>query len=440
MIIGKKRGRCEIIFPIVLFLSLVSRDSYKIMIRILHTADWHLGQTFFGYDRTGEYEVFLNWLAEEIRQKEIDALIIAGDVFDVSNPSAASQSMYYQFIYRVTAENPYLQIVIVAGNHDSAARLEAPLPLLQAMRTEVRGVVRKLEGGEIDYDHLTIELKNREGEAEVLCMAVPFLRQGDYPVVETEGNPYMEGVRELYARLLQRLWARRETNQAILAVGHLQATGSEIAEKDYSERTVIGGLECVSPDTFSEKIAYTALGHIHKAQRVSGRENVRYAGSPIPMSFAEKHYHHGVVMVTLDEGCAVDIRRIECPQSIPLISVPGGEAASPEKIIEILRETEYEDDEFNSIFIKDEKEEVIGVVSLKDLILTKPETKVKEIMNEKTNALRYDLDIDEAIEKCAKYDLMSIPVVDEHEVLIGVVNTHDLIDEILYPIWKRKNK
>ena len=110
------------------------------------------------------------------------------------------------------------------------------------------------------------------------------------------------------------------------------------------------------------------------------------------------------------------------------------------EIIEILRETEYEDDEFNSIFIKDEKEEVIGVVSLKDLILTKPETKVKEIMNEKTNALRYDLDIDEAIEKCAKYDLMSIPVVDEHEVLIGVVNTHDLIDEILYPIWKRKNK
>ena len=159
-------------------LSLVSRDSYKIMIRILHTADWHLGQTFFGYDRTGEHEVFLNWLAEEIRQKEIDALIIAGDVFDVSNPSAASQSMYYQFIYRVTVENPNLQIVIVAGNHDSAARLEAPLPLLQAMRTEVRGVVRKLEGGEIDYDHLIVELKNRKEEVELLCMAGPFFAPG----------------------------------------------------------------------------------------------------------------------------------------------------------------------------------------------------------------------------------------------------------------------
>jgi len=154
------------------------------MIRILHTADWHLGQTFFGYDRAEEHKAFLDWLAEEIRQNEIDALVIAGDVFDVSNPSAASQRIYYEFIYRVTAENPKLQIVIVAGNHDSAARLEAPLPLLQAMRTEVRGVVRKLEGGEIDYDHLTIELKNREGEVEVLCMAVPFLRQGDYPVVK----------------------------------------------------------------------------------------------------------------------------------------------------------------------------------------------------------------------------------------------------------------
>lgn len=334
----KKRGRCDIIFLIVLFLPLVIRDSYKIMIRILHTADWHLGQTFFGYDRAGEHEVFLNWLAGEIREREIDALIIAGDVFDVSNPSAASQSLYYHFIYRVTAENPTLQIVIVAGNHDSAARLEAPLPLLQAMRTEVRGVVRKSDDGEIDYDHLTVELKNRDGEVELLCMAVPFLRQGDYPTVPTEGNPYAEGVRELYTQLLQRLWKRRKENQSILAIGHLQAIGSEIAEKDYSERTVIGGLECVSPDAFSEQIAYTALGHIHKAQRVSGRENVRYAGSPIPMSFAEKHYHHGVVEVTFDGGCAVDIMRVECPRLIPLMSVPNGEPASPEIVLEILKE------------------------------------------------------------------------------------------------------
>jgi Exodeoxyribonuclease I subunit D (EC 3.1.11.1) len=307
------------------------------MIRILHTADWHLGQTFFGYERTEEHKMFLDWLAEEIHRKEIDALVIAGDIFDVSNPSAASQSMYYRFIYRVTAENSNLQIVIIAGNHDSAARLEAPLPLLQAMRTEVRGIVRKLEGGEIDYDHLVVELKNRKGEVELLCMAVPFLRQGDYPAVHTGSNPYAEGVCELYAQLLQRLWKRKTAEQAILAIGHFQAVGVEIAEKDYSERTVIGGLECVSPEIFSGQIAYTALGHIHKAQRVSGKENVRYAGSPIPMSFAEKHYRHGVVMVTFDQGRAIEIERLECPRLIPLVSVPDGEPALPDVVLKALK-------------------------------------------------------------------------------------------------------
>ena len=174
------------------FCLLLYRDND--MIRILHTADWHLGQTFFGYDRTKEHEAFLDWLLREIRKNEIDALIIAGDVFDVSNPSAASQRMYYEFIYRVTAENPGLQIVIVAGNHDSAARLEAPLPLLQEMRTDIKGIVRRRDG-EIDYGDLIVELKNRSGEVEALCLAVPFLRQGDYPVVVTDGNPYAEGVK-----------------------------------------------------------------------------------------------------------------------------------------------------------------------------------------------------------------------------------------------------
>lgn len=305
------------------------------MIRILHTADWHLGQTFFGYDRVEEHAHFLDWLARELKENEIDALLIAGDIFDVSNPSAASQRMFYHFIRKVTEENPHLQLVAVAGNHDSAARLEAPLPLLQEMRTEIKGIVRKQEG-EIDYDDLIVELKNREGEVEALCLTVPFLRQGDYPVVATDGNPYAEGVKELYTRILQRAVSRRKEGQAIVAMGHLQATGSEIAERDFSERTIIGGLECVSPDAFAEQIAYTALGHIHKSQRVSARENVRYAGSPLPMSFAEKNYHHGVVMVTLAEGWAVEIEKREYTPLVGLLSVPRGKAAEPEEVLEEL--------------------------------------------------------------------------------------------------------
>lgn len=306
------------------------------MIRILHTADWHLGQTFFGYDRTAEHEYFLQWLANTIQVNKIDALLVAGDVFDISNPSAAAQRMFYRFIHRVTTENPLLQLVIVAGNHDSAARLEAPLPLLQEMRTEIKGVVHRKDG-EIDYDDLIVPLRNRQGAVEALCMAVPFLRQGDYPAVSTTGNAYAEGVRNLYSCLLQRTWECRTDGQSIIAMGHLQATGAEIAERDYSERTVIGGLECISPDAFTEQIAYTALGHIHKSQRVSGRENVRYAGSPLPMSFAEKHYRHGVVMVTLDEGWAVEIKKLEAPLLVPLLTVPASGAASPDSVLTELR-------------------------------------------------------------------------------------------------------
>ena len=314
------------------------------MIRILHTADWHLGQTFFGYDRTQEHEHFLDWLAGVLTKNKIDVLIVAGDVFDVSNPSAASQRMFYRFIHRVTTENPRLQLVVVAGNHDSAARLESPLPLLQEMRTEIKGIVHK-QNGKIDYEHLLVELKNAAGEVEALCLAVPFLRQGDYPVVETEGNPYAEGVKELYARLLKYALKKRTDGQALVAVGHLLATGSEIAEKDHSERIIIGGLESVSPESFLEQIVYTALGHIHKAQRVSGRENIRYAGSPLPMSFAEKHYHHGVVKVTLDEGWAVEIEKLEYTPLVRLLSIPATEAAAPDEVLDELRGLELPEDE-----------------------------------------------------------------------------------------------
>lgn len=307
------------------------------MIRILHTADWHLGQNFFGYDRTDEQEHFLAWLCNEIKVRDIDVLIISGDIFDVSNPSAASQRMFYRLIHRVTSHSPHLQLVITAGNHDSAARLEAPVPLLYNMNTTIKGVVHK-EGGEIDYQDLIVELRNKTGEVEALCLAVPYLRQGDYPAVETEENTYAEGVKRLYRQLIDYALERKTPRQGLIAMGHLQATGSEIAEKDYSERTVIGGLECVSPDAFSDEVAYTALGHIHKAQRVSGRKNVRYAGSPLSMSFAEKYYHHGVVEVVLEEGQLHSIEKVEYTPLVGMLSVPSKQAASMEEVFKLLEE------------------------------------------------------------------------------------------------------
>lgn len=267
--------------------------------KILHTADWHLGQTFYEYDRREEHLHFLEWLKQQIRQHKIDVLLIAGDVFDSPNPSAESQRMYYRFLREVTSENPSLQIIIIAGNHDSAARLEAPNPLLENMNVTVRGVVRRNAEGDIDLQHLIVPLYT-EGEVTAYCLAVPYLRQGDYPSAEN----YSKGVQLLYEQLFNEV---KEKGLPVIAMGHLQATGSEISEDDRSERTVIGGLECVSPDAFDEAIAYTALGHLHRSQRVSHRENVRYSGTPMPMSFAERNNASGVVMITISaEGTGIE--------------------------------------------------------------------------------------------------------------------------------------
>ncbi len=276
--------------------------------KFLHTADWHLGQTFFDYDRKMEHHAFLEWLKKQVRKHKADVLLVAGDVFDNSNPSAESQRMYYHFLHDVTTENPDLQTIIIAGNHDSAARLEAPTPLLETMNVTVRGIVKRTPDGEIDFEHLIVPL-NKGG----YCLAVPYLRQGDYP----ESKTYAEGVRAMYEILLDRI---EDWSEPIIAMGHLQATGSEISDNDRAERSIIGGLECVSPEAFDDVIVYAALGHLHRGQRVSGRENVRYAGSPLPMSFAEKNKKQGVTLVTVTDK--TKIRRLEFDAPVKLISLP----------------------------------------------------------------------------------------------------------------------
>ena len=115
--------------------------------KIIHTADWHIGQTFFGYDRFQEHQYFLDWLTDQITTQQIDVLLISGDIFDVANPSAQAQRQFYRFLRRVTEQNPGLQIILIAGNHDSASRLETPIPLLEEMNIQIRGTVRKRADG-----------------------------------------------------------------------------------------------------------------------------------------------------------------------------------------------------------------------------------------------------------------------------------------------------
>lgn len=300
------------------------------MLNILHTADWHIGQYFFGYDRKEEHTYFFDWLKKTITEQQVNVLLVAGDVFDSPNPSAESQKIYYRFLREITTYNPNLQIVIIAGNHDSSGRLEAPNPLLEEMNIHIRGIVRKNEDGEIDCQQLFLPL-SKDGEVQAWCIAVPYLRQGDYPNAES----YAKGVSGLYDKLYSELQQIKEADLPVVVMGHLQATGSEISENDRSERTIIGGLECISPEVFDKKdIVYTALGHLHKPQRVSKRENVRYAGSPLPMSFAEKNYKQGANLIEIENSQLKGIERLDFEPLAGLISLP----KQPKPLAEVLED------------------------------------------------------------------------------------------------------
>ena len=133
------------------------------MIRFLHTADWHIGQLFHEYDRGYEHRQFLDWLLETLIAEQVGVLLISGDVFDLSNPSAASIKMFYSFLNQAVKRNSDLQIIITAGNHDSASRLESPKPLLESSNIHIVGLIEKDENGIIDYSKITIPIKDKDG-------------------------------------------------------------------------------------------------------------------------------------------------------------------------------------------------------------------------------------------------------------------------------------
>ena len=202
--------------------------------RILHTADWHIGQTFHEYDRSFEHQQFLNWLVATITDKEIDVLLISGDIFDLSNPSAASIKMFYSFLRETVRFNTDIQIIITAGNHDSASRLESPQPLLESSNIRIIGLVEKLEDGSIDYEKLIVPIKGKTGLIEAWCLAVPFLRMGDYPAVENSSNSYADGVAKLYDEVYHVASAKKQVGQNIICMGHLHTQQAEISDLDKS--------------------------------------------------------------------------------------------------------------------------------------------------------------------------------------------------------------
>ncbi|MCU8069144.1 exonuclease SbcCD subunit D [Shewanella sp. SM32] len=305
--------------------------------RLIHTSDWHLGQTFHGFDRQLEHQLFLDWLLDQIVGEQPDVLLIAGDVFDTANPSATAQKQLYHFVTQAKQSKPNLQIIMIAGNHDSAGRIEAPSPLLQVMGIDVIGTVKRDVSGEIDVSTLVFPLRNHSGETSGWCLALPFLRPGDLPKIPDSTDQYTDGVTELYRRALNHaLELRGEANQPIVGMGHLHLTGgvtSELSER----RLIVGGNEALPASIFGSELAYVALGHLHKAQRV-GAEHIRYCGSPLPMSFSEVNYQHQALRIDFDGNTIRQIESLKIPRNVELLRIGATSDSATLSVDKVLRQ------------------------------------------------------------------------------------------------------
>lgn len=304
------------------------------MIRLLHTADWHLGATLQGWSREPEHRAALAQLVEIACARQVDAVIVAGDIFDSLNPSAEAQRLLYDTLRDLRAAAPHATIALVAGNHDPAGRLEAPRALFEIANVTSVGVVAR-RGGALDMRAHLAPIRDRDGNVGAHLLALPFPRPADLPLMKegVEGSPVVWGVRELYREAIET--ARREIGMSpLVATGHLHVAGgleSEGAER----RILVGGEHAVPPDIFPEDLAYVALGHLHRPQRV-GRDTIRYAGALIPMSKSEIDYSHGVCLVEIDEAGRAACEHIAFSRSVMHLRLPGRGAMSVDDIDETL--------------------------------------------------------------------------------------------------------
>ncbi|MBE7375834.1 exonuclease SbcCD subunit D C-terminal domain-containing protein [Pseudomonas lopnurensis] len=287
--------------------------------RLIHTSDWHLGQTLHGQDRDYEHAQFLNWLLDQLVAHQADALLIAGDVFDTVNPPLRAQERLYDFIVRAHERLPQLDIVMIAGNHDSGGRIELPAPLMKRLNAHAVGRIGWIADGQLDHDRLLLPLHDASGQVAAWCLALPFLRPAEVTGFEV-GDDYMAGIRQVHERLIAAAETVRRPGQALVAMSHAHMAGGAVSEE--SERNiVIGNAEALPASLFPESVAYVALGHLHKPQQVASQARIRYSGSPLPLSFAEVNYPHQVLLVELDGEHLQQVESLPVPRAVEMIRI-----------------------------------------------------------------------------------------------------------------------
>ena len=304
--------------------------------KVLHTSDWHIGRTLYGRKRYEEFGAFLTWLADTIQQNEIDALLVAGDIFDTSAPSNRAQELYYRFLCRVAA-SCCRHVVVVAGNHDSPSFLNAPKELLKALDVHVVGSSTESPEDEV------LVLRNDQDTPELIVCAVPYLRDRDIRVaeagesVEDKERKLIDGIRTHYATVAALAEQKREelgANIPIVGTGHLFTAGGQTVDGDGVRELYVGSLAHVTAGIFPACFNYLALGHLHVPQKVNGSETIRYSGSPLPMGFGEAKQQKSVCQVEF-HSTAASVQLIDVPIFQKLERVKGDWEGISNRIIEL---------------------------------------------------------------------------------------------------------
>lgn len=350
--------------------------------KILHTSDWHLGQIFYGYDRREEQEAFLRALAGVVGRERPDVMIVSGDVFHNSTPSAQAKKMYVDGMVRIHEACPEMTMVVTAGNHDSPSRLEAEDGLWRHVNVRVIGSFARREDRTADFSGHVVDVV-RDGRVIGHVAAAPFASPRSFPEVTVgEGEPGRRGNEDPYrtgeaghtegqVRETGRtkgqagdtdsikgqtgevgqtagdavqtedrmaLWFRglsdyvKSLGDGLPSVlsAHLAVAGSDAEGHD----DLVGGMDYVGAELLGDAYSYVALGHIHKPQTFAGGR-MRYSGSPMAVNFDES-YAHSVTVVELEAEERPRVRMAQMPDPVPLVTLPGKEPGELEAALDAL--------------------------------------------------------------------------------------------------------
>lgn len=286
--------------------------------RILHTADWHIGQRLHERQRLDEHKRFLEWLLHIIQEHKVELLLVSGDIFDTSLPSAEATNLYYEFLYRLFNETE-TYTVITAGNHDSPRHLEAPREFLKMGRIHVVGLAKEAADCVVYIP---------DENPRVVVAAVPYLSENELPHISYESDiekseRYRERLKTFYAECVSHMPA----DLPKILMGHLFVQGGNVSD---SERNIqIGGASAMHASDFPDGVNYVALGHLHRPQMIKNSIYlIRYSGSPIPLRFNETDYRKKVFLLELsDDGTLILDEEIEIPIFKELCTVIGDETA-----------------------------------------------------------------------------------------------------------------